>query len=293
MKDYQKETIVNGFELMNKSSLTICAIVRDCNRALKRNIPIVEQLRSKFKASNVIIFENDSIDGTKQTLEKWKKDHQNVTIISKDTNQITISSEYATNGVNKYYSDYRISKMVEFRNYYLRVLNESMPKTEFVMVIDLDVSKLNINGIAHSFGLSDEWDVICANGFSFSPNLKKRYHDTYALTELGKENEIQTEKSIYQNHNTWSFLKPGLPLMPVYSAFGGLAIYHYDALKDKKYSVMMNNDKKVEVKCEHFALCQDIRRSGFTRIVINPNMTLCNHTLTLGVLISYLRRKMK
>ncbi len=286
------ETIKNGFELMNKSSLTICAIVRDCNRALKRNIPIIERIRGEFNTSNVIIFENDSVDGTKLTLEKWKKDYQNVNIVSKDNNETTISSE-CTKGVNKYYSKYRISKMVEFRNAYLNVLNESNFNTDFVMIIDLDVSKLKINGIAHSFGLSNEWDVVCANGYSYSPLLKKRYYDTYALIELGKDKEIQTEKSIYQNLAKWSFLKPGLPLIPVYSAFGGLSIYHSDVLKNKKYRLMMNNDKKVEVKCEHFALCHDIRQSGFTRIVINPNMTLCNHPLSLSMILKYLKRKMK
>jgi len=256
------------------------------------NIPIIEKLRSSFIESHVIVFENDSIDGTKQTLEQWRKNYENVNILTNDYNQVTIPTEYS-NGINKYYSYHRISRLAEFRNNYLNAMNNLKIISDFVIVLDLDISNLNLNGIAHSFGLADEWDVVCANGYSYSPALRKRYHDTYALIELGKENADQTEASIYQNHTIWSFLKPGLPLIPVYSAFGGLAIYHYNVLKDKKYLILKNRDKRVEVRCEHFSLCQDIRNSGFTRIYINPNMTLCNHVLTWKVIINFIMRRLK
>lgn len=292
MKSNSDKIVKNGFREMNNSSLTVCSIVRDCNSSLVKNIPIIEKIRSYFSSSRVIIFENDSVDGTKNTLEKWRNDHTNVIIKSSYYDRITIPNEN-TSGINKYFSSYRISKMVEFRNNYLNILNDYNNKTDYVIVVDLDVSKIDIHGIAHSFGLANEWDVVCANGYSFSPLLKKRYHDTYALIELGKENEIQTEESIYQNLYIWSFLKSGMPLIPVYSAFGGLAIYHYNVIKNKKYRLIMNNDKKVEVKCEHVSLCHDIRKSGYTRIFINPNMTLCNHTLTLNVIMNYLKRRFK
>ncbi len=292
MRITNNKITLKGYEKMNHSSLTICSIVRDCDVKLRKNIPVIEKIRSYFKSSAVIVFENDSIDGTKQTLEKWSNDFKNVNIISADYNESTIPNQLFIEA-NKYYSYHRISKLAEFRNQYLKILNESSFCTEFVMVIDLDVSKLNINGIAHSFGLADDWDVVCANGYSYSPSLKKRYHDTYALVELGKENEIQTESSIYENLESWSFLKSGMPLIPVYSAFGGLSIYHYHAIKNKKYSVIPNNDKRVEVKCEHFSICKEIREAGYSRVFIDPYMTLKNHSFTMNRILQYLINKFR
>jgi len=292
MNPIQKEIIRKGYEIMKQSNLTICAIARDCNQGLINNIPVLEKFRYNFKASNVIVFENDSVDGTKQTLKQWSNDYPNVNIISSDFNTITIPND-SLDGVNKYHSFFRITKMAEYRNNYLRVLNESDFLADYVIIIDLDISELSIDGVAHSFGLADRWDVVCANGYWRSTSLRKRYFDTYALVELGRENETQTENTIYWDHFVWSFLRPGLPLIPVYSAFGGMAIYKFEVLKNISYSVIMNNDKRVEVKCEHFSLCDSIRKAGFSRIFINPNMTLNNHRITWKGIIGLIKRTLK
>ena len=291
MQDKHINTIRDGYRIMNQSSIIICSIVRDCNKSLKKNIPVIEKIRSHFKSSNIIIFENDSIDGTLQTLEQWSRDCSSVNIQSINNNQPTIP-EKCSNGVNKYYSYSRISKMSGFRNNYFKILNDSNIVSDFVLIIDLDIGKINIDGIAHSFGLSNHWDVVCANGYSYSPFLKKRYHDTYALVELGKEDEIQTEEIINENRAIWSFMKTGLPLIPVYSAYGGLSIYHYNVLKNKRYSVLKNNDKRVEVRCEHFSLCHEIRNSGFSRIYINPNMILKYQNISWSLIKKYLKDRL-
>jgi len=281
-----------GIDLMSMSSVTICSIVRDCNKCLIKNIPVIEKIRSCFKSSKVIIIENDSVDGTKQTLAKWKTDSHNVHIHSNDYNHETIPAKW-TSAVNKFYSNYRISKMAEYRNQYLYLLNNEEFKTDFVIVVDLDVARLDIDGIIHSFSISDIWDVICSNGVSYSPALKKRYYDTYALVEMGQENKAQTVNSIQTNRKIWSFLKPGLPLIPVYSAYGGLAIYRFEAIKGKKYTAIKNEDDEVEVKCEHFSLCHEIRKAGFSRIYINPDMNLKYQRISLKIILGYLTRIIK
>jgi len=290
MNTLHQRIIKQGLAKMRQSDVTICSIVRDCNKNLVRNVRVIEKLRCLFKTSHVIVIENDSVDGTKDTLENWKNNYENIIINVDNYNTSTIPDEQL-NGVNKYYSFYRISKLAEYRNKYLRLLNSNAKyNTDFVVVVDLDVAKLNINGVIHSFGLSDEWDVICSNGYSYTPILKKRYYDSYALVELGKENENQTETSIANNRSIWSFLKKGLPLIPVYSAYGGLAIYKHDVIKNKEYQVISNHDSRVEVKCEHFSICHQIRKSGFERIFINPNMPLKYQGITLKLIFTFLRR---
>ena len=277
----RKKIVERGYEIMAQSNIAICSIVRNCGESLERNIPKVEKLRNKFKNSRVYIFENDSLDNTKAVLRNWNTNYTNV-IVKYDHGKKETIPKKDLNGFNKNFSFHRISKMAEYRNQYLELLKLCDIQIDFLIVIDLDIISFEIDGLAHSFGLKDEWDVITANGYSRSKQLQKRYHDTYALTEIGKENSSQTEVEIFENQKIWAFLKPGLPLVPVYSAFGGLAIYHFDLIQNKKYGVVQNYDNRVEVKCEHFSLHQQIQKEGNYKIFINPNMQVFYQKITLS-----------
>ena len=58
---------------MIDKKIVIAALARDCNEALINNIPRIEKLRELFTESHVVIVENDSKDGTKDTLQKWQE----------------------------------------------------------------------------------------------------------------------------------------------------------------------------------------------------------------------------
>lgn len=275
---------------MSESSIFICSIVRDCDRQLKSNIPRIELLRNFFLHSKVVVFENDSKDNTKLVLGNWQKNSSNVFIKIEDFNQETIP-ETNINESNRFYSTERISKMVKYRNQYLRAMEQDSMSYDFVLIIDLDIEMFSLDGIADSFGLHDRWDAITANGQSYSKVLKKRYHDTYALIELGNENQIHTEQTINDNQQKWSFMRPGMPLIPVYSAFGGLAIFKSNLLKNIDYKVIINKSKRVPVHCEHVSLFAQIHQNGYKRVLINPNMAVWYEKITLNKLINFLNNK--
>ena len=89
---------------MRNIKIAICSIVRDCNNNLKRNIPVIEKLRTYFKSSILIVFENDSIDGTKDIFIEWNKKSSNVYNESRDLNIQTIPTISIDSIVNKYFS---------------------------------------------------------------------------------------------------------------------------------------------------------------------------------------------
>jgi hypothetical protein len=283
--------IENGKSFMKEQSVAICSIVRDCKKHLKRNIIDLENMRRYFKKTNVYIFENDSKDGTKDLLKQWRDKSTNTYIYLNDYDDITIPSESEVME-NRYYSNHRISRMCKYRNEYLDKINQSKEKYDYIIILDLDIEKLNIKGIIDSFSLANYWDVICANGYSYSPSLHKRYHDSYALVELSKEKIPQTEESIRLNQSIWGRIKSGGPLIPVYSAYGGLAIYRYEAIKNKYYKVVPNEDKRVAVRCEHFSLCQQIRQAGYTRIFVNPSMILKYQSINITLVSKYIKNKL-
>ena len=286
------EIIEKGYRTMLQSNLAICSIVRDCEKKLRKNIPIIEKVRSYFKSSIVIIFENDSKDQTKQILNEWSKKSSNVYVECENFGIKTITAS-TSNDVNKYFSNARITKMAEYRNQYLKKLEEINFKPDFVLVLDLDISKIYIEGILHSFGIDEQWDVVCANGYSLSPKLRRRYHDSYSLVELGKESIPQTEESIKENAARFSFLKKGQSLVPVYSAYGGLSIYRYEAIQNLRYRIIKNEDSRVEVRCEHFSFCNDVRKRGFNRIYINPELKLKYQSVDFNLIKKFIRNNFK
>lgn len=259
---------------ISHKSLIICGIVRDCANGIRRNRPVIDQLCSMTKESKVILFENDSKDDTKSVLAKWAKECNYVYAQCEDFNTITIPTPQEASGVNPAFSEKRITKMAHYRNQYLNYIKEHKLSADYIIVVDLDLKRIDIDGILHSLSISDSWDMVAANGVIYSPSafFRCRYNDTYALVENGEENIPQTEQSIKEKQFKWAHLKKNTPLSPVYSAFGGLAIYKFEALKGCSYSVLENEDLKVGVRCEHFALCQEMRQKGYNRMFINPAM---------------------
>jgi len=275
---------MEGKILMKNSSVSICSIVRDCQINLERNIPRVERLRLLFKDSEVIVFENDSRDNTLKILENWERKTFNVHVFSDTFKDLTIPLQ-AIGNENPYFSISRIEKMVVYRNKYMHFLNNHGIKRDYVIVIDLDISNFCIDGLIHSFGTSIDWDCISANGTSISSKFKKQYHDSYALIEYGKLNHVQTEQSIKLNRIRYSFLKQGMPLFLVDSAYGGLAIYKWVSIKDIYYSCFINNDFRVQCKSEHVGLHKKMKENSHYKIFINPTMIVKYRSISLQFLL--------
>ena len=287
-RPYLTKEIIDGKERMRNSFVSICSIVRDCESNLKKNIPKIEYLRSLFKESEIVIFENDSIDNTKKILDNWAREYNNVHIFTDTIGSTTIPSKRSIKG-NPYYSISRIEKMVLYRNKYMNFLNTHGVKRDFVIIIDLDISDFEIDGIVHSFGTTTDWDCISANGTSISSKFRRQYHDSYALIEYDKLDQIQTEESIKLNRIRFSFLRQGMPLLHVDSAYGGLAIYKWVSVKDIYYSCLLNNDIRVQCKSEHVGLHKTMKEKGYNKIFINPTLRVKYRSIS----IPFLLRKFK
>lgn len=282
------EEYSRGLNIMSKSSVSICSIVRDCEKNLNENIARIERLRLLFKESEIVVFENDSKDGTKSVLKNWETQSKNVNVFCEDYNSTTIPLKNI-NKVNRYFSIFRIEKMAYFRNKYIEYLNRNSFQRDYVIVIDLDISNFDLNGVVHSFGISQKWDCLTANGISLSSRLLKQYHDSYAFIEFGKIQNKQTEDSIRFNRSHYAYLKPLRPLLKVDSAYGGLAIYNWQSMQGLSYSFLPNHDERVESKCEHVALHKAMKEKGFDNIYINPSMIVKYRSISLALIYKYFK----
>ena len=272
---------------LKDSTLIICGIIRDAEKSLKRNIPIINSLCDKAKDYKIVIYENDSKDKTKLILKNWS--------VSRGTEKVHVQHNdniikdrviplFKEVSCNPFYSSKRIEKMVYLRNQYVSYIKRMKWEADYIIVVDLDVSVLFLEGILSSFSLNIQWDAITAYGYSFSPFLKKRYHDAYALVEFGKEMEPHTELKINALASKYGGMKYNDSPLRVFSAFGGLAIYRYEAFKDVEYRLIFNNDKFVEVYCEHYSVYYQMKKRGYDQIFINPGMYLKYQTITLNII---------
>lgn len=269
-----------GLKHLASSSIAICGLARNCASKLIENIEFIEALRAYFASSVVIVVENGSKDATRQQLDQWSSSKSGVYILdgvsADDTMRVTPTSLGAP---NPYYSRARIKQMAALRNQYLEHLAGLNESFDYLLVMDFDVDQISSQGVLSSFFRVKEWDVITAYGYSRGPNLKERYHDSYALVPLGEESLAQTEASIKALQPAWRLNKNDTQLRGVYAAYGGLSIYKYPLLKQLRYQVLGNDDSKVEVRCEHFSICHQLQQSGITMIMVNPQMHLRYQTL--------------
>jgi len=277
---------------LEDSSIVICGIVRDAENGLKRNIPVIKDLCRHAKDYIVVLFENDSKDGTKAYLRQWQKEDGKVVAVMKDATAPSPIPRKMEDGRNPFFCKERIGKMVYLRNQYMQYIQEHDITADYLIVVDLDVAQLYLDGIISSFSTSVEWDSITAFGYSTSPKLKRRYHDGFALVEYGKEAEPKTEsgiKELCEKYGEFSSPEP----VRVYSAFGGLAIYRFEAVRGLKYQLLGNDDPRVECKCEHTSICAQMKDRGFDRVYINPKMKLHYQSLSLSLIWKTFVRHLK
>ena len=281
----------DGIKQTKNKNVIICGIVRDCDKNLSRNIPVIEKIASYFKNYQVVLFENNSKDKTKDILKQWEKKNTNIRVFINDFDESKYKNIPIPDGFNPAYSKRRIQKMTDYRNLYLEYIEKNNLNADYIIIVDMDVRNIDIKGVITSFGTSQQWDAIAANSHSLSPKFQKRQHDTYALIEDEKDMLPQTEKMIDENRISWASLQKNMPFIRVSSAYGGLAIYRFEAIKNLRYKIINNLAGGIEVRCEHFSLFQQMKEKGYDKIYVNPNMDILYQKTNLSFIWKKLKEK--
>lgn len=284
-----------------KASVVVCGIVRDAEKGLRRNIPVISEVVARFADYRIVMIENDSKDDTKQLLADWvATDEERIIAVMEDTDaEKSIPTAKESHGANPFFCHKRIDKMARLRNRYMDILaSPSFADTimpDYLIVVDMDVAQIYGDAIMTTFEKRErEWDAVCAFGYSTSPKLKRRYHDTYALTLWGEQDKPQTEQMIKEYADKYGRLTFDDEWVRVASGFGGLTIYRYEAVKGLRYAepAIENDDARVEVRCEHFSLYKQMIERGYDRFYLNPAMVLKYQDLTLKIVWKSIKRKL-
>lgn len=286
---------------MNKCEKTviICILARDCNTALKRNIPQIEKLVSYFFDAKIIVIENDSIDGTKKTLKEWALRNKNVLVLSDDLKQQTIPQK-VNSGKNPTTSFYRINKMANFRNKYLSFIKEKSIVSDYIIVIDIDLDRIYPEKIIKAIeDAPSDWAAIFANGRLYSNVLRfTKYYDNYALIPINSEKDSFTYKERHLNVDILENTLKEKKYAEVKSAFGGLGVYKYEALCSSIYRAIPSLSGEDEVLCEHVSVNLDVAKFGKLYVarkmrVLYERIRICPFILLKNSMFIFLWEKLK
>lgn len=247
---------------MAARTVAICGIARDCRVQLTGLIPQIEALAALFQRHQIIVVENDSVDGTGKVLDAWSRDNPNVRSIRYCSLPGRAKPAIQPAG-RSWFRHERIGRICNARNLYLAEWERA--PTDYVIVADMDLHTFSLEGIVRSFARLSSWDAVASNGQRFtlrSPWRHAVYWDTYAYEpEDGYPNGVLRLADIRRAQHTLANRLRRAEWVPARSAFGGLCIYRSEFLTGARYSVAENADTTVPCLCEHTGLHRAIARN--------------------------------
>lgn len=275
--------------MINKSIL-IAALARDCNKSIIKNIPRIENLRKQFQESHVVVIENDSKDGSKETLLKWKKESNYIDIIMNDFGTTTIPKNLSTY-IKPSTSIYRISKMSRYRNMYMDYAKNANFNIDYLIVIDIDIADFSINGIIESINKApNNWGGLFANGTIDFHGLTPYYYDTYAYIDLSDTQilNVSTAK-LFKNSKKINRMLRKREYIECISAFCGIGIYKWNIIKHLKYTCEKNRDRNsyLEAICEHIPFNKRIIEQGYKNYICRNMRVKYNEKRNIKHVIIY------
>lgn len=210
-------------------------IVRNIERNSIQILKFITLLKNEIPELEVCIFENNSTDSTKDFLNSIQNEFIQIQIEDYPESFFLNSfpgRTYTNEGC-------RIHKIAFARNQLLKMIEKkNLTSDDFVIIMDLDINMCPeikvIKFIIENF--PDEADVLFANGIQHNGH----YYDGYEFRseELPYGPEILGE-TFWSDTHMGKIQKKYIPedgLIPVISAFGGIAIYRANAIKGCSYS---------------------------------------------------------
>jgi len=284
-----KQSIDLGKKLMAAHSVTIMGVGKESADNLHSVLKQIEILGKMFASSRVILIDGDSTDGSTRMLQEWvDSSPNNRTLKVVKAPLLEPTGPFA--GKLLFPREGRISQA---RNTALDLL-ATMPPTNYVIMVDLDIVGWSQLGVIDSFG-RPSWDGMCSNGVL----LAGLFRDTYAFRQNGRStnHHLHGDDAVLFNlsassrssftqavttakRQTQALMSEITKPMEVESCFGGLAIYRSEAIGSCRYNHRHRADDydgqhpMGMVDCEHVLFNRCVSKVNGGRLFVNPHMKL-------------------
>jgi len=217
-------------KLSNKTAVIVgCA--RDIEKEVSHSMSEMYRLGNEFKKFALIVYENDSKDGTLKKLKSFSRKHTNVIILHE-----------------KNVRGHRTKRLAHGRNKLLQYARQNYGKYDFFIVMDMDFTRSNTTSLASvASSMKPKWDAVTAVS-------REYYYDWWAFRckRLNMDYDCWGDRSDTLGDcidwgTEWE-VKMNNRLRKVESAFNGIAIYKFDRIPPEASYIGDINGKEV---CEH------------------------------------------
>jgi hypothetical protein len=255
---------------MTENKIILGGIVKNIQSSIRVILPFFEELKVKIPRLEIFLYENNSNDSTKEFLDFIQKSFEWIHVKCEDlSNSFFFERGNARTWDNK---PCRIEMIAYARNQLIEMVEaKNLSRNDFFILMDLDMkippSIEQIEFVLKNY--PNEVDVLFANGLHSSG----KYYDGYELRteEHPFGPEILGEEFWSKKHMDKILRRIEIdePLVPVVSAFGGLAIYRGDVFKGCRYSADVTDE------LHEFYLTKELPAD-------NKNITTHNEGVLLG-----------
>jgi len=251
-----------GHEEAARSSVAIVAIARNIMPAGENTLLLLDELAARFRSAKFYCFENDSADQTIAVLDEFATTRPWVTV------------EHATLDRPDYrgFEEPRTYALAEYRNRCRQWVERNAADAQYVVVLDMDPhGGFSVDGVINSVGWLRDFsgrvqrplEPGCMASYSLfvskteEGGISVAHYDSYAARLSWWADRRERVGNIWFH----ALLPPaGGDPIPMYSAFGGLAVYRAEAFRRCVYG---GGD------CEHVIAHKAMRRAGYG-LWLNP-----------------------
>ena len=274
-------------------------VAKDCARTVGRTIVRLARLRDRLGGLAFVVYENDSKDGTRAILERWSREVPDFRLISEELGPERLAEIATVRRIDG--RPCRIQVLAYARERARETAIGEFGDFDCVLAIDADSLWFSASGVLRNAmrAASGELDCVSVNGM----NKWLAYRDAYAFRNAEHPFGPEYLGEYWRAKVVPRIQKPmlGSALRPVYSAFGGAAIYSMAAFREGEYGALAgpefadeqrrldasrarpdevgaaspipvaNTNFLAPVVCEHVCFHYSMRRAGFGRMFIDPS----------------------
>lgn len=259
-KNYRDKINLGQNSFSNKK-IVFAGLCRNIGSKINDNITKLLSLAQTCKDYKIVIFENDSIDNTKELLVDWTQKNSNIICIFDSNNRPQYGAVKDKD---------RIIALSEYRNRVKNYIKEHLSDYDFVIVTDMDFLDFSFDGIYNTFGwfanFPDEVDAIAGNSFEYKDIMESGRNSLWNYDSWAFRYNWWNELPKFSSMNYYSMLwfgfwilPVGLDIIPVNSAFGGMAVYKLSQYIQSEYD---------SFDCEHVTLHYNLKQ------IIKPKFQL-------------------
>lgn len=275
-EDFFRNTLVS-MEQSKEDTIVFTGLCQDNGKeVLKSWLPKLEKIGGYFKDYRIIIVENDSKDDTREVLLKAAEKNSKILILCDDEKpenakmcQLNIRSVQNTEEKETTLAK-RVGILGNFRQVYWNYIVKNFADYDYMCVLDWDLDgELSVPGFFHGLYYTRHFtEVVACNSYYEKNKGMFNIYDTYPLLNHHRCDYLR-ENKIYEDMMANFKMRDKLLYdsahpFPIESAFGGLALYNIQKIKEKNPNY---TERKCPVECEHSTFHRSLE------VYIDPWMT--------------------